>query len=160
MTLYTLQHTLLEQEAESTRTAIIDMVQRVRPFIDEISDTARRLSEVIQQIEGGMRCVEDLDGIAEPRHVSNNHWQGTEGQDFLMKHYRHNKTTQWSYTKIKGGMRCIGDFDGIAEPRHVSNYYWYGRKDQALYWWNIWYSKKSLVKSYNRWRAVYRTWLA
>ncbi|XP_072027248.1 E3 ubiquitin-protein ligase TRIM23-like [Amphiura filiformis] len=63
------KHTLIEQEAETTRTAIIDMVQRVRPFIDEISDAARRLSEVIHQIEGGMRVVEDLDGIAEPRHI-------------------------------------------------------------------------------------------
>ena len=46
------------------------MVQRMRPFIDEISNAARGLSEVIHQIEGGMRVVEDLDGVAEPRHVS------------------------------------------------------------------------------------------
>ncbi|XP_038068546.1 E3 ubiquitin-protein ligase TRIM23-like [Patiria miniata] len=63
------KHTLLQQEAEGRRSSIIDVAQRVRPFTEEVSEVARRLSEVIQQIEGGVQVVEDLDGIAEPRHI-------------------------------------------------------------------------------------------
>ncbi|XP_033636620.1 E3 ubiquitin-protein ligase TRIM23-like [Asterias rubens] len=60
---------LLQQEAEGRRSIIIELAQRVRPFTEEVSEVARRLSEVIQQIEGGVQVVEDLDGIAEPRHI-------------------------------------------------------------------------------------------
>ena len=67
------QHTLLDQEAESTRSIVVGVVQQVRVFGEEITESARRLSDVIQQIEGGVGIVEDLDGVAEPRHVSKFH---------------------------------------------------------------------------------------
>ena len=67
--LFHVQHSLLQQEAETRRSAIINLAQRVRPFTEEVAEVARRLADVIQQIEGGVQVVEDLDGIAEPRHV-------------------------------------------------------------------------------------------
>ncbi|XP_030852524.1 E3 ubiquitin-protein ligase TRIM23 [Strongylocentrotus purpuratus] len=63
------KHTLLEQEAESTRSVVVGMVQQVRLFSEEISESGRRLGDIIQQVEGGVGIIEDLDGVAEPRHV-------------------------------------------------------------------------------------------
>ncbi|XP_071485031.1 E3 ubiquitin-protein ligase TRIM23-like [Diadema antillarum] len=63
------KHTLLEQEADTSRGMVMGVVQQVRVFSEEISESARRLSDIIQQIEGGVGIVEDLDGVAEPRHV-------------------------------------------------------------------------------------------
>ncbi|XP_071952197.1 E3 ubiquitin-protein ligase TRIM23-like [Antedon mediterranea] len=58
----------LGQEASQTRTTISETVSHIRPFIDEISELMQRLNTTIEEIEGGTRLVEDLDGIAEPRH--------------------------------------------------------------------------------------------
>ncbi|XP_063962539.1 E3 ubiquitin-protein ligase TRIM23-like [Lytechinus pictus] len=63
------KHTLLEQEADTTRSVVVGMVQQVRVFSEEISESARRLGDIIQQVEGGVGIIEDLDGVAEPRHV-------------------------------------------------------------------------------------------
>ena len=85
------QQALLQQEAEGRRSIIVELAQRVRPFTEEVSEVARRLSEVIQQIEGGVQVVEDLDGIAEPRHVS------IQGLAFLIRIIQ---------TKIISTLRC------------------------------------------------------
>ncbi|XP_019634358.1 PREDICTED: E3 ubiquitin-protein ligase TRIM23-like [Branchiostoma belcheri] len=72
------KHTLIENDAEQVRVSIIDTLQHVKGFLDEVSDSARRLGNAIQQMEGCSRTVENehgfthteqIHGTAEEAHV-------------------------------------------------------------------------------------------
>lgn len=43
---------MLETEAENVRSSIVNAMQHIRSFMEEVMDTARKLGTVIQQIEG------------------------------------------------------------------------------------------------------------
>lgn len=52
------------------RSSILSAVQHVKSFGEEVSESARRLQGVIQQIEGGMQVVPGPDGAATAQQVS------------------------------------------------------------------------------------------
>ncbi|KAJ8305349.1 hypothetical protein KUTeg_015894 [Tegillarca granosa] len=56
------RHTLLETEAENVRSSIVNAVQQIRSFGEEVADSARKLSSVIQQVEGSVQVLQGLDG--------------------------------------------------------------------------------------------------
>ncbi|XP_005107065.1 E3 ubiquitin-protein ligase TRIM23 [Aplysia californica] len=64
------KHALLETEAESVRTSIKSAVQHIRSFAEEVTDSARKLSGVIQQIEGAMTVIQSSEGDATPQQVT------------------------------------------------------------------------------------------
>ncbi|KAK7495901.1 hypothetical protein BaRGS_00012891 [Batillaria attramentaria] len=79
------KHALLEAEAENVRSSILSAVQHVRSFGEEVSESARRLSGVIQQIEGGVQVISSTDGIATAQQIV-----GTAEQSRLkIKQYFH-----------------------------------------------------------------------
>lgn len=50
------KHTLLENEAENMRTSVTNAIQHVRTFTGEVDGSARKLSSVIEAIEGVCIC--------------------------------------------------------------------------------------------------------
>ena len=68
--MFVLQHTLLETEAENVRTCIINAVQHYRKYSEEVSERARRLVGVIQQVEGNVQYTLDGEGVSRTLHVS------------------------------------------------------------------------------------------
>ncbi|XP_076462538.1 E3 ubiquitin-protein ligase TRIM23-like [Babylonia areolata] len=58
------KHALLETEAENVRSSILSAVLHVKSFGDEVTESARRLHSVIQQIEGGVHVIPSSDGSA------------------------------------------------------------------------------------------------
>ena len=63
------QHALLETEAENVRSSILSAVQHIKSFGEEVSESARRLHGVIQQIEGAVQLVPTSDGSASTQQV-------------------------------------------------------------------------------------------
>ncbi|XP_078656668.1 E3 ubiquitin-protein ligase TRIM23-like [Branchiostoma floridae x Branchiostoma belcheri] len=63
------KHTLIENDAEQVRMSIIDTLQHVKGFLDEVSDSARRLGNAIQQMEGCSRTVENEHGFTHTEQV-------------------------------------------------------------------------------------------
>ena len=63
------QHTLLEAEAENVRMSMLNMLQRVRSFAEEVNDWTRKLTMVVQKIEGGVQVVTESDGHQRPIQV-------------------------------------------------------------------------------------------
>lgn len=63
------QHALLETEANQIRASILDMAHCIRTFTDEVSEYSRKLVGIVQQIEGGEQIVEDGVGMAHTEHV-------------------------------------------------------------------------------------------
>ena len=61
---------MLENEAENVRTSIINAMQRIKSFSEEVGESARKVGSVIQQIEGGVQVVEQEDGGTITQHVS------------------------------------------------------------------------------------------
>lgn len=57
-----LQHTLLETEAENVRRSITSAVLHIRSFGEEVAESARKLGQTIQQIEGGAQVVQSDEG--------------------------------------------------------------------------------------------------
>lgn len=57
-----LQHTLLETEAENVRRSITSAVLHIRSFGEEVAESARKLGQTIQQIEGGGQIVQSDEG--------------------------------------------------------------------------------------------------
>jgi len=53
---------LLETEAESVRSSMVNAVQHIRNFAEEVTDWGRKLGHVISQIEGGFQIIQDHDG--------------------------------------------------------------------------------------------------
>lgn len=64
------QHALLETEAENVRSSILNAVLHIKSFGEEVTESARRLQGVIQQIEGGVRVVPSPDGSTTAQQVS------------------------------------------------------------------------------------------
>lgn len=64
-----LQHAVLETEANQIRASILDMAHCIRTFTDEVSEYSRKLVGIVQQIEGGEQIVEDGVGMAHTEHV-------------------------------------------------------------------------------------------
>ncbi|XP_077867185.1 E3 ubiquitin-protein ligase TRIM23-like [Saccoglossus kowalevskii] len=64
------KHTLVESEADNVRTSIIEATQHIRVFTEEVTESAKRLTTIIQQVEGGMQMLEQPDGMAELRQVT------------------------------------------------------------------------------------------
>ncbi|CAL1536132.1 unnamed protein product [Lymnaea stagnalis] len=58
------KHALLESEAENVRSSIRSAVQHIKSFAEEVTDSARKLSVVIQQIEGGVQMVHSEEDTA------------------------------------------------------------------------------------------------
>lgn len=58
------KHALLETEAENVRSSILNAVQHIKSFGEEVTDSARRLHAVIQQIEGTVQVISGSDGSA------------------------------------------------------------------------------------------------
>jgi len=56
------KHALLDTEAENVRISIKSAVQHIRSFAEEVNDSARKLSGVIQHIEGGLVPTSEGDG--------------------------------------------------------------------------------------------------
>lgn len=67
--LLSVQHALLESEANQIRASILDMAHCIRTFTDEVSEYSRKLVGIVQQIEGGEQIVEDGVGMAHTEHV-------------------------------------------------------------------------------------------
>ncbi|CAH1244248.1 TRIM23 [Branchiostoma lanceolatum] len=63
------KHTLIENDAEQVRMSIIDTLQHVRGFLDGVSDSARRLGNAIQQMEGCSRTVENEHGFTHTEQI-------------------------------------------------------------------------------------------
>ncbi|PVD23703.1 hypothetical protein C0Q70_16976 [Pomacea canaliculata] len=78
-----IKHCLLETEAENVRSSILNAVQHVKSFGEEVSESARRLAGVIQQIEGGIQVIPNTDGVPTAQQMV-----GTAEQARLkIKHY-------------------------------------------------------------------------
>lgn len=56
------RHTLLETEAENVRRSITSAVLCIRSFGEEVAESARKLGQTIQQIEGGAQIVQSDEG--------------------------------------------------------------------------------------------------
>lgn len=56
------RHTLLETEAENVRRSITSAVLHIRSFGEEVAESARKLGQTIQQIEGGAQVVQSDEG--------------------------------------------------------------------------------------------------
>ena len=56
------QHILLENEAESVRSTMVNAVQHIKNFMEEVTDWGKKLGLVIQQVEGGFQVVQDPEG--------------------------------------------------------------------------------------------------
>ncbi|XP_048755798.1 E3 ubiquitin-protein ligase TRIM23-like [Ostrea edulis] len=56
------RHTLLETEAENVRRSITSAVVHVRSFGEEVAESARKLGQTIQQVEGGVQVIHNDDG--------------------------------------------------------------------------------------------------
>ncbi|GAB6022411.1 E3 ubiquitin-protein ligase trim23 [Chamberlinius hualienensis] len=52
-------HALLETEAEKTRNQVLNAVQRIQKFLDEVGETSRKLEYVIQHIEGFTQAIQN-----------------------------------------------------------------------------------------------------
>uniref|UniRef100_A0A8C5M0F9 E3 ubiquitin-protein ligase TRIM23 n=1 Tax=Leptobrachium leishanense TaxID=445787 RepID=A0A8C5M0F9_9ANUR len=63
------KHVVLESEASQIRASILDMAHCIRSFTEEISEYSRKLTGIVQQIEGGEQIVEDGIGMAHTEHV-------------------------------------------------------------------------------------------
>ncbi|XP_078575617.1 E3 ubiquitin-protein ligase TRIM23-like isoform X1 [Branchiostoma floridae x Branchiostoma japonicum] len=63
------KHTLIENDAEQVRISIIDTLQHVKGFLDGVSDSARRLGNAIQQMEGCSRTVENEHGFTHTEQI-------------------------------------------------------------------------------------------
>ncbi|XP_070564281.1 E3 ubiquitin-protein ligase TRIM23-like [Ptychodera flava] len=63
------KHTLVETDADNVRLAIVEATQHIKVFTEEVTEAAKRLTSVIQQIEGGMQMSEDRDSLTEFRQV-------------------------------------------------------------------------------------------
>lgn len=59
----------METEAENVRSSILNAVQHVKSFGEEVSESARRLAGVIQQIEGGIQVIPNTDGVPTAQQV-------------------------------------------------------------------------------------------
>ena len=68
--LFPSQHALLETEAENVRSSILNAVLHIKSFGEEVTESARRLQGVIQQIEGGVRVIPSPDGSTTAQQVS------------------------------------------------------------------------------------------
>ncbi|KAM4808203.1 E3 ubiquitin-protein ligase TRIM23 isoform 2-T2 [Rhinophrynus dorsalis] len=62
------KHAVLETEASQIRASILDMAHCIRSFTEEISEYSRKLTGIVQQIEGGEQIVEDGIGMAHTEH--------------------------------------------------------------------------------------------
>ncbi|XP_061179785.1 E3 ubiquitin-protein ligase TRIM23-like [Saccostrea echinata] len=58
------RHTLLETEAENVRRSITSAVIHIRSFGEEVAESARKLGQTIQQVEGGAQLVQNDDGTS------------------------------------------------------------------------------------------------
>ncbi|XP_068673789.1 E3 ubiquitin-protein ligase TRIM23-like [Montipora foliosa] len=64
------KHTLLENEAENMRASVTNAIQHVRTFTSEVDGSARKLSSVIDAIEGGVVVQEDEHGASIVHHIN------------------------------------------------------------------------------------------
>lgn len=62
------KHTLLENEAENMRASVTNAIQHIRTFTSEVEGSARKLSSVIDGIEGNVVLREDERGAAIVHH--------------------------------------------------------------------------------------------
>ena len=52
------------------RSSIITALQHIKTFAEEVTDSARKLGHVIQQMEGGSQIVQEADGLQRAVQVS------------------------------------------------------------------------------------------
>ncbi|KAL4235773.1 E3 ubiquitin-protein ligase trim23 [Mactra antiquata] len=63
------KHSLLETEAEIVRTSILNAMQHVKSFGEEVSDSIRRIGSSIQQLEGGYQVIQNQDSTSSTQQV-------------------------------------------------------------------------------------------
>ncbi|KXJ17535.1 E3 ubiquitin-protein ligase TRIM23 [Exaiptasia diaphana] len=66
------KHALLETEAENMRSSVTNAIQHVRTFTTEVTEASKKLTSVIDSIEGGEVLQEDDQGT-----IMQHHMQGT-----------------------------------------------------------------------------------
>ena len=52
----------MENEAEGVRATMLNAVQHIRHFVEEVTDWGRKLGHTIQSIEGGFQIITDVEG--------------------------------------------------------------------------------------------------